>query len=79
VNINFIILGKSQKDLTFTEAPTFEAVLKQEGVELREGLDDKKNQVKDLLLCNGVEVTDLKGAVPENAVLTVVPKVKGGC
>lgn len=75
MRVKFAMLGQSTREVDVKEPASVEDVLKAANVTLKE---DKEKNLKDEALLNGEKVTDLKTRIAPGAVVTVVPRVKGG-
>lgn len=73
MKVKVAALGNSAEEVEITnESPTVQDALDVKGIKLRTG---KKG---DQILLNGSKVTNMGTRIAGGAVITVVPKVKGG-
>jgi hypothetical protein len=76
MKVKLVILGEEgARDLDVNIGATIGDLLKTAGIELKEEADDEKG--KAMVLLNGAP-TEVLAVIPENAVITVVPNIKGG-
>lgn len=76
MRVKLVVLGQDgARDLDVNDGATIEDLLKTAEVVLKK--DDDEEKGKATVLLNGEE-TEVSAVIPENAVITVIPNIKGG-